>query len=114
MAVMMRALLIPLFLVMAAVSPACGEPPTSKAPAGGDPDTKGALVFNANCVLCHGRNGDLGMGGAKDLTLSMLSREEMIAIVTNGKGAMMPYRNVLTPKQIEQVVDHARTLRQAK
>jgi hypothetical protein len=37
----------------------------------------------------------------------------MIAMVTNGKGAMMPYKNVLTPKQIEAVVDHARKLRKA-
>ena len=54
------------------------------------------------------------MNGAKDLGLSSLTRVEMIAMVTNGKGAMMPYKNVLTPKQIEAVVDHVRTLRKAR
>ena len=53
------------------------------------------------------------MNGAKDLTASVLTREQMIAMVTHGKGAMMPYKNVLTAKQIELVVDHARTLRKA-
>ncbi len=111
---MMRALLFPLFLALTALAPACDEAASQGTPAGGDQATKGAQVFNANCALCHGRNGDLGMGGAKDLTVSALSREEMLTIVTNGKGAMMPYRNVLTPKQIEQVVDHVRTLRKVK
>ncbi len=106
---------IPLLLLITAVALACGEGHAS-APATleGDPASKGEQLFNANCALCHGRKGDLGMGGAKDLTVSTLTREEMIARVTNGKGAMMPYRNVLTPKQIEQVVDHARTLRPAQ
>ena len=40
---------------------------------------KGAELFNANCALCHGRKGDLGMNGAKDLGLSTLTRAEMIA-----------------------------------
>lgn len=75
--------------------------------------TKGEELFNANCALCHGRKGDLGMNGAKDLGLSTLTRAEMIAMVSNGKGVMMPYKNVLTPKQIEAVVDHVRSLRKA-
>lgn len=77
-------------------------------------DGKGAELFNTNCALCHGRKGDLGMNGAKDLGLSTLTRAEMITLVTNGKGAMMPYKNVLTSKQIEAVVDHVRTLRKAE
>ena len=77
-------------------------------------DSKGAELFNTNCALCHGRKGDLGMNGAKDLGLSTLTRAEMITLVTNGKGAMMPYKNVLTSKQIEAVVDHVRTLRKAE
>jgi mono/diheme cytochrome c family protein len=35
----------------------------------------------------------------------------MIAQVTNGKGAMMPYKNVLTAAEIEAVVAHVRSLR---
>ena len=50
------------------------------------------------------------MSGAKDLSISALSREEMIAIISNGKGSMMAYRNVLTSKQIELVTEHVRSL----
>jgi len=71
----------------------------------------GESLFNANCALCHGRKGDLGMSGAKDLTKSVMAREEMIAIVTKGRNGMMPYEKTLKPEEIEAVVDHARTLR---
>jgi len=75
------------------------------------PPTEGEMVYNTNCAMCHGRKGDLGMNGAKDLVSSILSREEVIALVTNGKGAMMPYGKSLSAKQIEAVADHVRTLR---
>ncbi len=75
------------------------------------PPTEGEMVYNTNCALCHGRKGDLGMNGAKDLVSSILSREEVIAVITNGKGAMMPYGKSLSAKQIEAVTDHVQTLR---
>ncbi len=91
---------------------ACGSTPdgdtmaTDKSP--------GQSIFNMNCSLCHGRDGKLGLNGAKDLTASALTKEEMIAIVRGGKGAMMPYKDVLTPKEIQAVVEHVRTLGKAK
>lgn len=72
------------------------------------------MVYNTNCTMCHGRKGDLGMSGAKDLAASTLSREEVIALVTDGKGAMMPYGKTLSKKQIEAVADHVLTLRAVK
>lgn len=74
----------------------------------------GQSVFNMNCSLCHGRDGKLGLNGAKDLTASTLTKAEMVAIVRSGKGAMMPYKDVLTAKEIEAVVEHVRTLGKAK
>lgn len=91
----------------------CGQGSPSTTGAMEAAPSKGEELFNANCALCHGRKGDLGMNGAKDLTVTRLTRAEMITMVSNGKGAMMPYKNVLTPKQIEAVVDHVRTLRKA-
>lgn len=110
MAVMNRLLLATALLASVSCGSTAGPAPESATMSA---EGKGAELFNANCALCHGRKGDLGMNGAKDLGLSSLTRVEMIAMVTNGKGAMMPYKNVLTPKQIEAVVDHVRTLRKA-
>ncbi len=72
--------------------------------------TKGEQVYRMNCTLCHGANGKLGFNGAKDLTKSLLTREEMIARVREGKGTMMPYKNSLSAKDIEAVVEHVRSL----
>jgi cytochrome c6 len=70
----------------------------------------GTAIFDSNCAMCHGRDGNLGMSGAKDLTKSTLSREEMIAVVTNGRGGMAPFGKMLSAQEIGEVVDHVRTL----
>lgn len=92
---------------------ACGSATGSSEPMEADKNL-GQTVFNMNCALCHGRDGKAGINGAKDLTLSTLSKEEMVAIVRNGKGAMAPYKNVLSSKEIDAVVEHVRKLGQAK
>jgi len=74
----------------------------------------GLEIYAANCKMCHGNTGDLGMGDAKDLTLSVISTEEVIARITNGKGNMVPYKNVLTPKQIGTVAEYVLTLRKVE
>lgn len=106
--VLMNNLLLPA-LCSLLVLMACGA-------TGGDehrpvPPKKGETVFNSQCALCHGRTGTLGLSGAKDLTKTTLTRDEMIATVTNGKGGMMAYAKVLSVKEIGDVVDYARTLR---
>lgn len=92
---------------------ACGNASTSTDAMEAD-KSPGQAVYNMNCTLCHGRDGKAGMNGAKDLTASTLTKEEMQAIVRNGKGAMAPYKNVLTAKEIEAVVEHVRTLGKPK
>lgn len=75
------------------------------------PASTGEVIFNSQCAMCHGRKGDLGLSGAKDLTKSTITKEEMTAVVNNGRNGMMPYKAILTPDQIRDVVDHAFTLR---
>jgi cytochrome c6 len=74
----------------------------------------GASIYNTNCVMCHGRDGNLGMSGAKELTKSTLTKEEMIAIVTKGRGGMIGFEKMLSAKEIDEVVDHVRTLHTAE
>jgi mono/diheme cytochrome c family protein len=78
---------------------------------GRQPKDKGAQLFTMHCSLCHGKDGGLGLNGAKDLRRSQLTAEEMKGIVLNGKGAMMPYKNALTPAEIDAVVAHVRAMR---
>lgn len=97
-----------LALLMLACSGASGEGVEAKGA------SRGEQLYRMHCVLCHGKDGKLGFNGAKDLTTSSLTKEQMVRQVTEGKGKMMPYRNVLTPKEIEAVVDYTRGLGKAR
>lgn len=97
-------LLLPVLLL------SCGDAPTTGA-AGVPPPGIGEAIFNGQCATCHGRKGDMGLNGAKDLRVSTLTRAEAIAVVKEGRGLMMPYGTQLTKKEIEAVVDHVLTLR---
>ena len=48
----------------------------------------GKSLYEANCILCHGSEGKLGMAGAKDLTTSALDLAGIKEIILHGKGAM--------------------------
>jgi cytochrome c6 len=93
---------------------ACGGSTASDGMASDAERKPGEQVFNTNCSLCHGRDGKLGLNGAMDLTASTLTKAEMLAVVTNGRNAMMPYKNVLSAKEIDAVVEHVRSLGPAK
>ena len=90
---------------------ACGG---QEAPSERQQGDAGASLYRKHCTLCHGDDGRLGLSGAKDLTASPLSREEMIVVVRNGRGAMMGYGRVLSEEEIGLVVDHVRSLAQAE
>jgi mono/diheme cytochrome c family protein len=63
-------------------------------------------------VSCHGENGQLGNSGAKDLSTSLLSDEEIREILNEGKGAMPPILELMAnPKHMDSVIQHIKTLR---
>lgn len=69
----------------------------------------GMAVFRKNCVVCHGSDGNLGLNGAKDLSLSVLTAAERTAIVINGKNLMTPFGKILRPEEIDAVVQYTLT-----
>lgn len=48
----------------------------------------GMALFEANCKLCHGSDGKLGIVGAKDLTATKMDVKAIKEIILSGKGAM--------------------------
>ncbi|WP_223653029.1 c-type cytochrome [Hymenobacter psoromatis] len=80
-------------------------------PAGAAPSAPGQLIFQENCVRCHGADGRLGRNGAHDLTKSNLNAFGRTYLVTNGLGKMPAFSKKLTPAQIEQVVAYSLTLK---
>lgn len=72
---------------------------------------KGKLVYKQYCVICHGADGKLAVSGAKDLSVSVLTMEESIDQITNGKGLMTPYKDILSASQIKSVAEYLEELK---
>lgn len=48
----------------------------------------GEALYKANCVVCHGNDGKLGLSGAKDLSISTLDLGSIKEMIIHGKGSM--------------------------
>ncbi len=72
----------------------------------------GKLLYENNCVVCHGNDGNLGMAGAKKLSQSDLSVEQIKEIILKGKGAM-PRANV-NDEQAAAIAQYVSTAFQGK
>jgi len=81
----------------------------------------GEKIYAKNCSVCHGDKGTTAFWARsglnpqpRDFTTAKareeLTRERMISSVTNGRPgtAMMPHKDKLSSKEIEQVVDYIR------
>ena len=85
---------------------------------GKDPDSgaastvrTGKEIYLENCAICHGEDGRLGSGGARDLSTSTLSRQMNVAIIRDGKGAMTPFGSLLSDEEINNVAIYIEELR---
>jgi uncharacterized membrane protein SirB2 len=66
----------------------------------------GAELYKMECSKCHGIDGRGVLSGAKDLTVSELSTEEKIGIISNGKNAMIAYEKIFTAEQIRALAEY--------
>jgi cytochrome c6 len=89
----------------------CGDETSVSESGSVKPETiDGKQLFNIHCAACHKYNGTGGISGAKDLTSSPLSDEEMKKIISNGSGDMMPFKDVISSEEIDAVIAHIHTL----
>jgi mono/diheme cytochrome c family protein len=72
----------------------------------------GKQIYNAACLVCHGKDGKLGVGGAKDLTQSTLTHEEKVELIKHGKGLMTPFKNQLSEQEIEAVATYVDAMKE--
>lgn len=63
-------------------------------------------LYARHCRACHGDDGRKGVAGAKDIPDSKLNLEERIRLIQQGKGAMMPYKGLLTSEEIRGVAEY--------
>lgn len=97
---------------------ACGDSNKEGKPAGDDhaaptnANADGEKIYKTYCVTCHGLYGDMGASGAFNLKTSVLPVEERINVITNGRKAMTPFKELLTPEKIKAVAEYTLTLKQ--
>lgn len=102
-----------IFILLLAASCSGPKPkPPGDSVAGAAPD--GQVVYEDNCVLCHGGDGSRGTGGATDLAASVLDHGGLLNVITNGRGGMKAYGTILTAPEIEAVATYVETLRKNK
>lgn len=104
----MRKILIPALLFSLA---ACGgnDAPAPKNGGGSSarlsmPEAK--RLYTKKCALCHGTDGKMMIGGAPDLSVSEMTLEERVAIITYGKGQMPPHNEVLSAAEIRGIATY--------
>jgi len=101
-------------IISAALLVSCGtetKPPAGDTSARAPVSPDGAALFESKCVLCHGGDGKRGVGGATDLTISTLSHDSAVKVVSNGRLAMRPFKEEMSAEEIEAVVRYAESLR---
>ena len=86
----------------------CGNSDTSSAI---EKKSMGQSLYENDCTNCHGSDGKLCALGAKDLSASSLSKEQMADIITNGKSTMTPFGNMLNKEEVSAVADYVLTLK---
>lgn len=69
-------------------------------------------IFLLNCASCHGDDGTLKSAGAADLSKSKMTESQIQDVILNGnlKG-MMPYKDILTEREVKGLVKFVPTLR---
>lgn len=78
----------------------------------GEQEVIGKELYESNCASCHGPDGKLGMSGAKDLSISTMSEQEVIEIIENGKKGMPSMKGALGSEQnVRDVAQYVLTLR---
>jgi cytochrome c6 len=85
---------------------------------GGAQAGEGEVVYKSNCSICHGSDGSGNTAIGKRSKLPDLrsaevqqqSDPQLTDTLAKGKGKMKPFKDRLTPEQIQQAVGYLREL----
>lgn len=79
---------------------------------GSQPDAKvsasldGKSLYENNCEMCHGSDGQAGTMGATDLSTSKLDHAATTLLIQNGRNGMRAFRADFNAEQLEAVVKY--------
>lgn len=71
----------------------------------------GKVIYQNECMMCHGENGKKRVLGAGDLSQSVLTISERIEIITYGKKSMPSFEQRLKSEQIREVAEYLESLK---
>ena len=63
-------------------------------------------LYTLNCASCHGKDGKLGVAGAKDLSQTSLSDDEKKKIILKGQNGMPSFENRLEKEDIDSIIQY--------
>jgi cytochrome c6 len=73
----------------------------------------GAALFAAKCKMCHGADGKgspVGLKmGAKDLTATKASVDQIEKVIENGQGKMTAFKGKLSDAEIDAVAKYVKS-----
>lgn len=78
--------------------------------AGATPQETAKAMYVANCVVCHGEDGALGVQGAANLQTSTLTEAEIVTIIRKGKNLMPPFVG-WDDNQLKILAEYTKSLR---
>jgi mono/diheme cytochrome c family protein len=97
-----------LYSLLAFVFSLCFEACSEESKTQGPVDAQ--ALFIKRCATCHGSEGNLQMSGAKKLTLSQLSADEIKNQIIHGKAGMPPFESMLTVQEIDALTTYCMKL----
>lgn len=63
-------------------------------------------IWKSKCISCHGLRGNLGANGAANLQEATSSLDYRVQIITNGKGVMTPWKDLLSEEEILAIAEY--------
>ncbi len=69
-------------------------------------DSYSKQLYTLNCASCHGKDGRLGVAGAKDLSQTSLSDNEKKNIILEGQNGMPSFENRLEIEDIDSIIQY--------
>lgn len=91
---------------------ACNSKPGASSKTDAGHSLSGEELYIENCAVCHGEDGKLGASGAKDLTESTLSDNEVLQHINEGKNGMPPMKSALETKEnVSAVAEYIKGMR---
>lgn len=68
-------------------------------------------LYTMKCASCHGSDGKLGMSGAKDLSISKITDQQIMCTIQSGQNAMPAFKDAIPDYQLEKLVTVVKSLR---